>query len=102
VEQYLIFAEGQAMRRVPMHMADWIKKLDAFLTLNERDILTHAGHALLNKYAEHGPAEFSIPDSLKVPPLSELGNVSEIAKRFGGVDAFRVAVSQLQSLLYAA
>jgi len=30
VEQYLIFAEGQAMRRIPMHMADWIKKLDAF------------------------------------------------------------------------
>ena len=43
VEQYLIFAQGQAMRRIPMHMADWIEKLDAFLTLNERDILTHAG-----------------------------------------------------------
>ena len=43
VEQYLVFAQGQAMRRVAMHMADWIKKLDAFLTLNERDILTHAG-----------------------------------------------------------
>lgn len=43
VEQYLVFAEGQAMRRVTMHMADWAKKLDGFLTLNERDILTHAG-----------------------------------------------------------
>ena len=43
VEQYLIFAQGQAMRRVPMHMVDWIKKLDGFLRLNERDILTHAG-----------------------------------------------------------
>jgi hypothetical protein len=43
VEQYLIFAQGQAMRRVPMHMADWVQKLDGFLTLNERDILTHAG-----------------------------------------------------------
>jgi hypothetical protein len=43
VEQYLIFAQGQAMRRIPMHMADWIAKLDAFLALNERDILTHAG-----------------------------------------------------------
>jgi hypothetical protein len=43
VEQYLIFAQGQAMRRIPMHMADWISKLDAFLTLNDRDILTHAG-----------------------------------------------------------
>jgi len=43
MEQYLVFAEGQAMRRIPMHMADWIKKLDAFLTLNQRDILSHAG-----------------------------------------------------------
>lgn len=43
IEQYLVFAEGQAMRRLPMHMAGWIAKLDAFLTLNERDILTHAG-----------------------------------------------------------
>jgi hypothetical protein len=43
VEQYLIFAQGQAMRRVTMHMADWVQKLDGFLTLNERDILTHAG-----------------------------------------------------------
>jgi len=43
VEQYLIFAEGQAMRRIPMHMADWIHKLDAFLNINDRDILTHAG-----------------------------------------------------------
>jgi len=43
VEQYLIFAEGQAMRRTPMHMADWIHKLDAFLNINDRDILTHAG-----------------------------------------------------------
>jgi hypothetical protein len=55
VEQYLIFAEGQAMRRVPMHMVDWIKKLDAFLTLNEREILTHAGrisHEMSKEMAE--------------------------------------------------
>ena len=43
VEQYLVFAEGQAMRRVPMHMGDWIIKLHGFLTINDRDILTHAG-----------------------------------------------------------
>ena len=55
VEQYLIFAEGQAMRRVPMNMTDWIKKLDGFLSLNERDILTHAGtisHELAVAHAE--------------------------------------------------
>jgi hypothetical protein len=43
VEQYLVFAEGQAMRRIPMYMKDWITKLDGFLNLNDRDILTHAG-----------------------------------------------------------
>jgi hypothetical protein len=43
VEQYLVFAQGQAMRKIPMHMKDWIKKLDSFMELNERDILTHAG-----------------------------------------------------------
>jgi len=58
--------------------------------------------ALLAKYAEHGPAEFNVPDSLKVPPLSELGNVTEISQRFGGTDQFRDAVAKLQELLYAA
>lgn len=43
VEQYLVFAEGQAMRRVPMYMKDWIEKLDGFLQLNDRDILNNAG-----------------------------------------------------------
>jgi len=36
VEQYLIFAEGQAMQRVPMYMKDWIEKLHGFLTINNR------------------------------------------------------------------
>ncbi len=42
VEQYLIFAQGQAIRRIPMYMKDWIIKLDGFLTLNDRDILNNA------------------------------------------------------------
>ncbi|WP_166358396.1 virulence RhuM family protein [Pseudomonas akapageensis] len=55
VEQYLLFAEGQAMRRIPMSMADWVKKLDGFLTLNDRDILDNAGkvsHDMAKQYAE--------------------------------------------------
>ncbi len=43
VEQYLIFAEGQAMRRVPMTMSDWIDKLHGFLEINDRNILQDAG-----------------------------------------------------------
>lgn len=55
VEQYLIFAQGQAMRRVPMTMADWISKLDSFLNINDRDVLTHAGkvsHEMAKQHAE--------------------------------------------------
>ena len=40
VSAYLDFAELQATSRRPMHMADWIGKLDDFLRLSERDILT--------------------------------------------------------------
>ena len=43
VEQYLVFAEGQAMRRITMYMNDWIEKLHGFLKLNDRNILTNAG-----------------------------------------------------------
>ena len=43
VEQYLIFAQGQAQRRVPMYMSTWIEKLNGFLTLNDREILNNAG-----------------------------------------------------------
>lgn len=56
VEQYLLFAQGQAMRRIPMHMSDWIEKLDSFMTLNDRDILTHAGeipHEMAKQLAEN-------------------------------------------------
>jgi hypothetical protein len=43
VTAYLEFAELQALARKPMTMANWIAKLDDFLRLGDRDILTHAG-----------------------------------------------------------
>jgi hypothetical protein len=55
VEQYLVFAEGQAMRRIPMYMQDWIDKLNGFLKLNDRDILNSAGkisHQMAKELAE--------------------------------------------------
>ncbi len=58
VEQYLIFAEGQAMRRIPMRMVDWVIKLDGFLQLNERDILTHAGRISHDAAATHAGNEY--------------------------------------------
>lgn len=55
VEQYLVFAEGQAMRRIPMYMNDWIEKLHGFLSLNDREILKDTGrvsHELAVNFAE--------------------------------------------------
>ncbi len=43
VVMYLDYAELQASRQIPMKMADWIQKLDAFLQFNEYDILKDAG-----------------------------------------------------------
>jgi hypothetical protein len=43
VSAYLEFAELQAKGKRPMRMQDWIVKLDDFLKLSEREILTHAG-----------------------------------------------------------
>ena len=43
VTAYLEFAELQAMSRKPMHMAAWAHKLDEFLKLSDRALLTDAG-----------------------------------------------------------
>ncbi len=62
VEQYLIFAEGQAMKRIPMHMKNWIEKLNGFLTLNDRKILEHAGkisHETAKELAESEYEKFN-------------------------------------------
>jgi hypothetical protein len=58
VTLYLEFAELQAINRKPMTMREWITKLDDFLKLSERDILTHAGKishdfALQKAHAEY-------------------------------------------------
>jgi type I restriction enzyme, R subunit len=55
---------------------------------------------LLDKYTEFGPSQFSIPDTLRVPPISEHGNVMEISKLFGGAPQMKQAVDSLQILLY--
>jgi hypothetical protein len=43
VTMYLDYAEDQAERGIPMTMADWAQKLDAFLQFNQRDLLGNPG-----------------------------------------------------------
>ncbi|MEO3432085.1 virulence RhuM family protein [Inquilinus sp. CAU 1745] len=58
VTAYLEFAEIQAMNRRPMTMRDWIGKLDDFLRLSDRDVLTHAGHVTAETAKLKGGHEF--------------------------------------------
>ena len=55
---------------------------------------------ILDKYVEYGTTEFKIPDILKVEPISQHGNVVEIAAKFGGADKLRDALEKMQTLLY--
>jgi hypothetical protein len=55
VGMYLDYAENQASRQIPMSMADWVSKLDAFLKFNEYDVLSNAGkvsHEVAKQLAE--------------------------------------------------
>ncbi|MFD0796102.1 virulence RhuM family protein [Maribacter chungangensis] len=58
VEQYLIFAQGQAQRRVPMYMNNWIEKLNGFLALNDREILNNAGSVSQELGKENAEREY--------------------------------------------
>lgn len=55
---YLDFAELQARDRKPMYMADWLRKLDQFLQISEREILTHAGTISAEAAKEKAEAEY--------------------------------------------
>ena len=82
--------------------ADRVKKQERaffnYFAPEAREILAD----LLEKYAIDGELQFTLPDVLKVPPISERGNVNEIIGKFGGAEKLRVAVNELQALLYAA
>ena len=55
VEQYLAFAEAQALAHVPMYMKDWIERLKMVLTMNQKSILEDSGkisHQLALQKAE--------------------------------------------------
>ena len=58
VTVYLELAEVQALNRRPMSMQDWIAKLDDFLRLSERDILTHAGKISHEQAVRKAESEF--------------------------------------------
>ncbi len=63
VVMYLDYAEDQARRRRPVTMAEWADKLDAFLSFNERDVLTHAGRLRMDVAQKLAVERFEVFDA---------------------------------------
>jgi len=86
VSMYLDYAEDQAKGKRPMHMADWVKKLDAFLQFTERNILTHAGKVSKEMGQTHAEREFEKFEAARrlheaTEPTSDFDKAVEEVKR---------------------
>jgi type I restriction enzyme R subunit len=89
-----VMTRHDRVRRLRKEHRDW---LDAFVPA-ARTVLDD----LLAKYAEHGIGQLDDLRVLEVPPLSGHGTPVEIARRFGGPEALRSALANLEERLYAA
>jgi hypothetical protein len=58
VSLYLDFGALQAVRKIPMSMADWAKRLDGFLEFNGNEILTGPGRLSHEQAKLHAETEF--------------------------------------------
>ncbi|MHA3905040.1 virulence RhuM family protein [Castellaniella sp. WN] len=58
VSVYLDFAELQAIRKIPMSMQDWARRLDGFLEFNGNEILTGPGKISHEQAKLHAESEF--------------------------------------------
>ena len=80
--------------------ADLLKKNkpDFFAHYSERakDVL----NLILEKYVDYGLNQIR-PDIISVEPIAQQGNPIEIVNEFGGMDEFKKAINELQTLLYA-
>ena len=79
VEQYLAFAETMALQGKTMSMQDWTQRLDAIISLNGRDLLTHAGkisHTVALEKAELAYGEYKSEQKglKKLQSMRELEN----------------------------
>ena len=58
VNSFLDLAEDMAKRHIPMTMEDWAKRIDKFLDLTDRPVLTDAGHVSAEQAKAYAETEF--------------------------------------------
>jgi hypothetical protein len=80
VVMYLDYAEDQAKRRQPVTMAEWADKLDAFLSFNERDVLTHAGKLRMDVVQKLAVERFELFDAKRRSAEAVAADEDDIAE----------------------
>jgi len=89
VTMYLDFGELQAVRKIPMSMADWAKRLDGFLEFNGNEILTGPGKISHEQAKLHAETEFEkyriVQDRLFQSDFDRLLNEVKQSKKKDGV-----------------
>lgn len=58
VNAFLDIAEDMAKRHIPMTMEDWLNRIDKFLSLTDRPVLSSAGHVSAEDAKKHAETEF--------------------------------------------
>lgn len=77
VTMYLDYAEDQAIRQIPMYMADWEEKLDAFLRFNGREVLQNAGRISAEEARQRAGQQYELFDALRRQQEVELEPLEE-------------------------
>ena len=98
VVMYLDYAEDQAKRRRAVTMAEWADKLDAFLSFNERDVLTHAGRLRMDVAQQLAAERFEVfeanrravealaADEADIAVLEEMEKAARKGRKQGATD----------------
>lgn len=90
VSAYLDMAELQAMRRIPMTMADWEQRLAGFLRLWDREILQDAGKVSAELARTHAESEFEkyrlVQDKLFESDFDRLVKQVGVGRPIGNAD----------------
>ncbi|KAA6349898.1 hypothetical protein EZS27_002689 [termite gut metagenome] len=94
VSMYLDFAENLAKRHKAMKMIDWVNRLDAFLELNEYDLLNNAGEVsakVAKQMAEKEYEKFRVIQDQEF--ISDFDKIFDEMKTTGKIPSLKQAIN---------
>ncbi len=91
VNAYLELAEERALRKIPMTMEDWVKRLDMFLEFTDQNILADSGKVTAEIARDHAESEFEkyriVQDRLFESDFDKAVKQIEASRKKGGKNA---------------